>query len=100
MNNTIHVLDEQQTLVVKVQGALDESLSPQLEDILMAQKLNNDQTIIIQLDEVSKITPDGVRVLLNSYIKQGNTGLVLKNPNDEVRELLTTVGLANLIDSQ
>lgn len=100
MNGSIQVLDEKTARFIELDGNLDGSLSPQLEEVLSQTDLSNDQRIIINFEKVPTVTPDGVRVLLNAFIKQNAAGLSLKNPNNEVRQLFLTVGLESLIQDQ
>lgn len=97
MSSSIKVLDEDAVSVIALDGSLDESLSSQLESVLSQLDVADDQKIMIDFEKVAEVTPDGVRVLLNAFINQNSMGLGLKNPNNEVKQLLSTVGLASLI---
>ncbi len=97
MSSSIKVIDEEATSVIALEGNLDESLSPQLERALSKLDVSDDQKIIIDFEKVAEVTPDGVRVLINAFVNQNSAGLGLKNPNNEVKQLLSTVGLASLI---
>lgn len=101
-NNNIGVSNDQNVRTIVIEGSLDSALSAELENILSpentAKQTPKDQKILVDLSNVPEVTPDGVRVLLNASFKQSDTtNLGLKNPNQQVAELMKTVGLDHLI---
>jgi len=99
MEQNIQIKDEDQQRRILLQGNLDAILSPDLEALLDQQQLQSETLLIIDLESVSSVTADGVRVLLNAFINkaQYTGGLVVANPNDEVKQLMITVGLEALL---
>ena len=96
MSDSVHTLEDQNVLTIKLVGSLNETQSLTLEDVF-ANKMDGKHKAVIDFEKVSDISPEGVRVLLNAFIKWGETGLVFKNPNNDVKQFLHTVGLANLV---
>jgi len=99
MEQNIQIKDEDQQRRILLQGNLDAILSPDLEALLDQQRLQSETLLIIDLESVSSVTADGVRVLLNAFINKAQYagGLVVANPNDEVKQLMITVGLEALL---
>lgn len=99
MEENIQVRDEGQQYRILLRGNLDATLSPQLEVLLAQQRLQDEVLLIIDLQEVNSITADGIRVLLNVFINKSEYtgGLLVENPNSEVKQLLITVGLEELL---
>ncbi len=98
MSNSIGVSTDENVRTIIIEGSLDSVLSAELEKILSPENTPKGQGILVDFSNVSEVTPDGVRVLLNATFKQSDTTtLSLKNPNPQVIELLKTVGLGHLI---
>ena len=97
-NNNIGVSNDQNVRTIVIEGSLNSAMSAELEDILSPESTATDKRILVDLSNVPEVTPDGVRVLLNASFKQSDTTkLGLKKPNQQVAELLKTVGLDHLI---
>ena len=94
MSKSIFVRNEHDGLLIELEGDLDKNLSSELENLLEKTKANN---LLIDFANVPMVTPDGVRVLLNAFLSENNNIIRLKNPNDEIKQLLKTVGLQSLI---
>ena len=96
MSDSVHILEDQGVLTINLVGSLNESQSLTLEDVF-ANKMDDKNKAVIDFEKVSDISPEGVRVLLNAFIKWGEESLVFKNPNSDVKQILHTVGLMNLV---
>lgn len=81
------------------EGKLEGDVAKRLEDNLSSDEVRDSESVVIDLKDISVVTADGVRVFLNAYIDSQTSGkkLHLINPNNEVSELLQTVGLAEII---
>ena len=98
MDNSIHVSTDQDIRTIEIQGSLNGALAADLEAILSPENVVKVQKTHIDFSNVSEVTPDAVRVLLNaSYHQDETTTLSLKNPKKKVKELMKTVGLDHLI---
>ena len=97
MVDAIQSTDTSEATVITLNGHLDADLSPQLETLLVNCKNPVNKKIYIDLQEVPSITADGVRVLINATINSDGNTLSLMNPNAEVAQLLSTVGLSDLV---
>ena len=80
-----------------LKGNLDEELSSQLEKSLLSGSIPADQKVILDFAEVPMVTPDGIRVLLNTSFQFDEGALIVENPNNDVQQLLRTVGLESLV---
>ena len=98
VDNSIDVSTDQDIRTIEIKGSLSAALSADLEAILSPDNAVKDQKTHIDFSNVSEVTPDAVRVLLNASFNQDETNtLSLKNPNQQVKELMKTVGLDHLI---
>lgn len=92
-------LAEEGVMRVMPEGKLVGDVAKNLEAYLASEEARRYEAITVDLQRVSIMSADGVRVLLNAHIDSQVTGikLQLSNPNQAVNELLQTVGLAELI---
>lgn len=97
MVDAIQSADTSEATVITLNDHLDADLSPQLEAFLVNCKSPVNKKIYINLQEVPSITADGVRVLINATLHTNGNTLGLMNPNAEVAQLLSTVGLSGLV---
>lgn len=94
----IQVEDQQNAKVITLHGRLDALLAPKLEEVFEQSGMPNGKPFIVDMANVPVLTAEGVRVLLNAQIASGNPDLLsLKSPVADVKQLLITVGLENLI---
>ncbi|MCK5901800.1 MAG: STAS domain-containing protein [Cocleimonas sp.] len=84
--------------VVKLDAAVDAEVASELGDVLSNIESPINGRLILDLEVVSYISSDGICVLLNDCIKNSNSyRLEFRNVNKDVKQLLNTVGLGNLI---
>lgn len=93
---TIEISKDKEMLLLKVNGRLDSTTAPKLEEALGDLKEIKD----LQLDfaNLQYISSAGLRVLLTSskvMKKQGN--MVIRNVNDEVMNVFTITGFADIL---
>lgn len=93
----ISQMDE--NITISPEGKLEGELAKQLETYLMSEQVADSGAVVIDLKNISVVTADGVRVLLNAYIDSQTSGrkLHLSHVNNEVSQLMHTVGLAEIM---
>lgn len=84
-------------LTVVIDGVLDTHTSPVLTEELEGA-LDDVKTLILDFEKVSYISSAGVRAILllqQTMDRQGSMTLI--NVNDEIMELLDTIGFLNVV---
>lgn len=89
---------EQEQLIVKVAGRLDTTTAPQLEEELKAS-IEGVNRIIMDFSNLEYISSAGLRVLLWAHkaMKMQEGSLVVRGANEEVREVFTITGFAEIL---
>ncbi|MEE3468176.1 MAG: STAS domain-containing protein [Eubacterium sp.] len=84
-------------LIVALEGALDTTTAPELQESL-ADDLNNVQSITFDLAELRYISSSGLRVLLSTHKSMSNKGgMKIKNLNDIVQEVFDVTGFSDIL---
>ena len=92
--------DTKEATLVTLEGALDGKLATELERFFTTCNAPVKQTIHIDLKKIEAIKPDGARVLLNAHVNAiSGSKYILKllNANKDVKQLLNTIGLGQLV---
>ena len=85
-------------LVLKVIGELNTTTYTELEDVINSS-LNGVKTLIFDFEKLEYISSAGLRVLLISKKKIGDRGkLIVRHPNDSVKEIFDITGFTNILD--
>jgi len=93
----IHQERKDQELTVTLNGRLDTTTAPLLEQELQ-QSWNGISTLILDLKELDYISSAGLRVILaaqKQMLKQGS--MILRNLSDNVREVFEMTGFADIM---
>jgi anti-sigma B factor antagonist len=97
MNNQANIWKEQYPhgiWLVGVRGRLDQSLTPQLNEMLTSLLDNGRYQLIVDLNGVNYINSGGLRCLVSAWRKARaeNGDVVLFGLNDRILEVFTMVG--------
>ena len=94
----VKVYDTVYSTVVMPNSAVDAEVALQLDNALSNIALPINGRVIVDLEDASYISADGICVLLGNYAKKNQQyELELRNTNENVGNLLCTAGLGNLI---
>lgn len=96
---TIEEVKEQDQLILKVKGRLDTTTAPQLEQAT-GEKLAGIRKLALDFTALEYISSAGLRVLLAAHkaMKQQEGILVVTGANEEVREVFTITGFADILN--
>lgn len=96
---TIEEVKEQDQLILKVKGRLDTTTAPQLEQAA-GEKLAGLQKLVLDFTALEYISSAGLRVLLAAHktMKKQEGVLVVTGANEEVREVFTITGFADILN--
>lgn len=84
-------------LAVSVEGRLDTTTAPQLEEELN-NSLDGIDTLILDFAELAYISSAGLRVLLSMQkIMAKRSGMVIRNVNDIIVEILEVTGFIDIL---
>ncbi len=84
-------------LIVNLEGRLDTSTSPQLENDLKAN-IDGVNNLIFDIKDLQYISSAGLRVLLSAQKimnKQGS--MVIRNSSEEVKEIFDVTGFSDIL---
>ena len=84
-------------LIISIEGRLDTTTAPQLEEELGA--LENVKSLIIDMEKLVYISSAGLRVLLKAQKimnKQGS--MVVKNVSKEIKDIFEVTGFDELLN--
>ncbi len=84
-------------LIVNLEGRLDTSTSPQLENDLKAN-IDGVNSLIFDIKDLQYISSAGLRVLLSAQKimnKQGS--MVIRNSSEEVKEIFDVTGFSDIL---
>ncbi len=86
-----------QTLTVKLDGRLDTSTSPKLQNEL-SESLTGVKELIFDFGGLEYISSSGLRVLLSSQKQMSKNGsMVLKNVSETVMEIFEITGFDDIL---
>ncbi len=95
----MNILKEQNgsELVIKLEGRLDTSTSPQLEEELKTA-LEGIGILVFDLSALEYISSAGLRVLLSAQKTMNKQGsMVVRNVRDEVNEIFDVTGFSDIL---
>lgn len=93
----INKTQEGNKLTVAVEGRLDTTTAPELENSLK-ESLDGVTELVIDLTDLEYISSAGLRVLLASQkimMKQGK--MIVTNPNDVINEIFEVTGFRDIL---
>ncbi len=83
--------------IVEVEGRLDTTTAPQLEEQLKAL-FDSIETLVLDFAKLEYISSAGLRVLLSSQkIMQKKGGMVIRNSSSGIREIFETTGFTDIL---
>ena len=88
---------EDSKVYVAVEGRLDTTTAPELEESLK-DELDNVSELVIDLKDLDYISSAGLRVLLacqKKMMKQGK--MTVTNPNDVISEIFEVTGFSDIL---
>lgn len=93
----ISVHKEQDTLTLRLNGRLDTTTAPVLEESLR-QNFNEEKYVRMDFEELEYISSSGLRVLLQTLKKTQSLGgnLTISNINDAVMEVFEITGFKRI----
>jgi anti-sigma B factor antagonist len=86
------------TLTIALEGRLDTTTSPDLEEVVTGA-LEDFDSIIFDFENLSYISSAGLRVVLSIQKKMNakNGNFIIKNVNDSVQEIFNMTGFSNIL---
>ena len=97
--NKMNILKEQNgsELVIKLEGRLDTSTSPQLEEELKTA-LEGIGLLVFDLSALEYISSAGLRVLLSAQKTMNKQGsMVVRGANEDIMEIFDVTGFADIL---
>ena len=84
-------------LTITVEGRLDTTSAPQLEEIVRSQ-IGDAETLIFDFEKLDYISSAGLRVLLAAQKIMNKQGkMVVKNVSEEVKEIFEVTGFCDIL---
>jgi anti-anti-sigma factor len=95
----IDIKRRQNKITLKVCGRLDTTTAPQLEKEL-ADEMKGRKEVILDFTELEYISSAGLRVLLSTHktMKKQGGKMIVRNVNEEVREVFVITGFSEIMD--
>ena len=95
---TIQKNREADTLTVAIEGRLDTTTAPQLEEELNAS-IDGVKELVLDLVDLAYVSSAGLRVLLSAQKTMNKQGsMVIKNANEEVMEIFEVTGFIDILN--
>ena len=95
---TIEKNADNNKLTISLKGRLDTTTAPSLESAFKSS-LNGVTELIIDLKELVYISSAGLRVLLSAQKVMNKQGkMVVKNSNDDVRDVFDVTGFIDILN--
>ena len=89
---------EQDILTISLEGRLDTSSSPELEDALDSS-LNGVRELVIDMEKLDYLSSAGLRVLLAAHKRMSDKGgMKLRNVCETVKEVFEITGFSDFLD--
>mgnify|MGYP002528319637 CR=1 FL=1 len=93
----INKITEANTLTIQIDGKLDTTTAPQLGKELEAS-LSGVTKLIFDFKDLEYISSAGLRIILSLQKRMNNQGSILiKNANDEVKEVFEITGFSTIL---
>ncbi len=94
---TINKTQNGSDLVIALEGRLDTTTAPQLDDELKAA-LNGVQNLTFDFENLEYISSAGLRVLLSAQKVMNKQGsMVVKNVSEEINEIFEVTGFIDIL---
>ena len=98
MKTTIEQLEDK--FFVTLEGELDTAAAADVEQILQPLYNSNGKDVIIDCTGLEYIASSGLRILISVLkgAKAGGSKVILKNLNDDIKDVFRLTGFINLFD--
>ena len=98
MKTTIEQLEDK--FLVTLEGELDTAAAAEVEQILQPLYNSNGKDVIIDCTELEYIASSGLRILISVLkgAKAGGSKVILKNLNDDIKDVFRLTGFINLFE--
>ena len=86
------------SLTLRLSGRLDTGTSPELQEVV-TKELDGVKHLAVDMAELEYITSAGLRVLLNAAKKMdaAEGSMVVKNANEDIREVFKITGFDDIL---
>jgi anti-sigma B factor antagonist len=89
---------ENNTLIVTLEGRLDTNTAPQLEQELK-ESFGDIKKLVLDMSGLEYISSAGLRVVLSAHkIMTGYEGMVIKNVNEEIKDIFDITGFSDVLN--
>jgi anti-sigma B factor antagonist len=98
MNATIEQSEDK--FLVTLEGELDTAAAAEVEQTLQPLYTTNGKEVIIDCTKLEYIASSGLRILISILkgSKAGGSKVVLKNLNDDIKDIFKLTGFINLFE--
>ena len=98
MNATIEQLEDK--FLVTLEGELDTAAAAEVEETLQPLFNSNGKDVVIDCTELEYIASSGLRILISVLkgAKAGGSKVIIKNLNDDIKEVFKLTGFINLFE--
>ena len=94
---TINKIPNGSELIISLEGRLDTTTAPQLDDELKTA-LNGVEKLEFDFSKLEYISSAGLRVLLSAQKVMNKQGsMVIKNVNEEIQEIFEVTGFVDIL---
>ena len=94
---TINKIPNGNELIISLEGRLDTTTAPQLDDELKTA-LNGVEKLEFDFSKLEYISSAGLRVLLSAQKVMNKQGsMVIKNVNEEIQEIFEVTGFVDIL---
>ena len=85
-------------LIIEIEGRLDTTTAPDLENELKAS-LDGIEILIMNLEKLDYISSAGIRVILSTQKTMNKQGeMVVRNVNETISEIFEVTGFSDILD--
>jgi anti-sigma B factor antagonist len=100
MNATIEQSEDK--FLVTLEGELDTTAAAEVEQTLQPLYTTNGKEVIIDCTKLEYIASSGLRILISILkgSKAGGSKVVLKNLNDDIKDVFKLTGFINLFENE
>ena len=98
MKTKVEELDDK--FIVTLEGEMDTTAALEAEQTLKALYQSNGRNVIIECKKLEYIASSGLRILLNILkgAKASGSKVVLKNVNEDIKNVFSLTGFINIFD--
>lgn len=98
MNTTIEQLEDK--YLVTLEGELDTAAAVEVEQTLQPLYNSNGKDVVIDCTELQYIASSGLRILISVLkgAKAGGSKVIIKNLNDDIKDVFKLTGFINLFE--